>query len=97
MGSEMCIRDRYPNAPNPFNSGTLIAYDLASPGRVRLEVYNVLGQPVDTLVDQVQDAGAYQASWNGRDRRGAEVAAGIYLVRLSYPDGVQTRRLVYLK
>ncbi len=87
----------YPNAPNPFNSGTLIAYDLASPGRVRLEVYNVLGQPVDTLVDQVQDAGAYQASWNGRDRRGAEVAAGIYLVRLSYPDGVQTRRLVYLK
>ena len=87
----------YPNTPNPFNSSTRIAYALASPGRVRLEVYNVLGQPVHTLVDQVQAAGAYQASWNGRDRRGAAVAAGVYLVRLSYPGGIQTRRLVYLK
>ena len=87
----------YPNAPNPFNSSTLIAYDLASPGRVRLEIYNVLGQPVHTLVDQVQAAGAYQASWNGRDRRGAAVAAGVYLVRLSYPGGAQTRRLVYIR
>ena len=87
----------YPNTPNPFNSSTLIAYDLAYPGRVRLEIYNVLGQPVHTLVDQVQAAGAYQASWNGRDRRGAAVAAGVYLVRLSYTGGAQTRRLVYLK
>ena len=91
------VDELYPNIPNPFNSGTLIAYALASPGRVRLEVYNVLGQPVDTLVDEVQAAGAYQASWNGRDRWGAAVAAGVYLVRLSCPGGVRTRRLVYLK
>ena len=97
MGRGPAASELYPNTPNPFNSSTLIAYALASPGRVRLEVYNVLGQPVDTLVDQVQDAGAYQAYWNGRDRRGAAVAAGVYIVRLSYPDGVQTRRLVYLK
>ena len=50
------------NYPNPFNGRTQIAYRLAAPGRVRLAIYNALGQPVRTLVDQVQAAGAYQVS-----------------------------------
>ena len=87
----------HPNAPNPFNASTLIAYRLAASGPVRLEIYNLLGQPVRTLVDRTQTAGAYQVIWNARDRRGAAVAAGIYLTRLTFPGGVQTRRLVLLK
>ena len=87
----------YPNTPNPFNAATRIAYRLAASGPVRLEIHNLVGQPVNTLVDQFQTAGAYQVSWNGRDRRGAAVAAGIYLARLSHPGGAQTRRLVLLK
>ena len=86
-----------PNYPNPFNSTTQISYHLATPGPVRLEVYNVLGQQVHTLVDQVQTAGFYQVPWNARDQRGAAVATGIYLIRLHYPGGVQTRRLLLLK
>ena len=86
-----------PNAPNPFNASTLIPYRLATPGAVRLEIYNLLGQPMSTLVDQVQDAGAYQVSWDARDQRGAAVAAGVYIVCLHYPGGVQTQRLLYLK
>ena len=86
-----------PNAPNPFNASTLIPYRLAMPGAVRLEIYNLLGQPMRTLVDQVQDAGVYLVPWDARDQRGAAVAAGVYLVRLQYPGGVQTRRLLYLK
>ena len=86
-----------PNFPNPFNASTQIAYRLASPGSVRLEIYNVLGQPVRTLVNQFQPAGFYQVRWDARDQRGAEVAAGVYLTRLSHPDGAQTRRLLYLK
>lgn len=86
-----------PNAPNPFNASTIIPYHLATPGAVRLEIYNLLGQPMRTLVDQVQDAGFYRVSWNARDQRGAAVAAGVYLVRLQYPGSVQTRRLLYLK
>ena len=64
---------------------------------MRLEIYNLLGQPVRTLVDQVQAAGAYRVRWDARDGRGAAVAAGVYLVRLHYPGGVQTKRLLYLK
>ena len=86
-----------PNFPNPFNASTQIAYRLATPRLVRLEIYNVLGQPVRTLVNQFQPAGFYQVRWDARDQRGAEVAAGVYLTRLRHPDGAQTRRLLYLK
>ena len=86
-----------PNAPNPFNSTTQIAYHLSNPGPVRLVIYNVLGQPVRTLVDQFQTVGSYQVQWDARDQRGVSLSSGIYITRLSYPDGVQTRRLLYLK
>ena len=86
-----------PNAPNPFNASTLIPYRLDVDGPVRLEIYNLLGQSMRTLVDEVQAAGAYQVHWDARDRRGALVSAGMYLVRLHYPGGVQTQRLLYLK
>ena len=86
-----------PNFPNPFNSSTQISYRLADAGPVRLEVYNVLGQRVRTLVDETQKAGFYQVHWDSRDQRGSEVAAGVYITRLQYPGGVQTRRLLYLR
>ena len=86
-----------PNAPNPFNASTQITYRLASPGSVRLEIYNVLGQSVHTLVDEFQAAGSYQVHWDARDQWGVPVAAGVYLSRLHYPGGVQTRRLLLLK
>ena len=86
-----------PNFPNPFNAHTQIAYRLASPGPVRLAIYNVLGQPVRTLVNQFQPAGFYQVPWDARDQQGTALAAGVYLTRLRHPDGTQTRRLLYLK
>ena len=86
-----------PNFPNPFNSATLITYHLSSPGPVQLVIYNVLGQPVRTLVDASQAAGSYQIRWDALDQRGVSLSTGIYIARLSYPGGVQTRRLIYLK
>ncbi len=86
-----------PNFPNPFNSATLITYHLSSPGPVQLVIYNVLGQPVRTLVDQSQAAGSYQIRWDVLDQRGISLSTGIYIARLSYPGGVQTQRLLYLK
>ena len=86
-----------PNAPNPFNSATQIAYRLSSPGPVQLVIYNVLGQPVRTLVDEFQGAGSYQVQWDARDRQGASLSSGVYIARLAHPGGVQTRRLLYLK
>ena len=86
-----------PNVPNPFNSATQIAYHLSSPGPVQLVIYNVLGQPVRTLVDESQAAGSYQVQWDARDQRGVSLSSGVYITRLSYPGGEQTRRLLYLK
>ena len=86
-----------PNVPNPFNSATQIAYHLSSPGPVQLVIYNVLGQPVRTLVDQFQAAGSYQVQWDARDQRGAALSSGVYITRLSYPGGMQAQRLLYLK
>ena len=86
-----------PNVPNPFNSSTQIVYHLAEAAPVRLVIYNVLGQPMRTLVDGYQETGMYQVHWDARDQRGSEVAAGVYITRLQYPGGVQTRRLLYLR
>ena len=86
-----------PNVPNPFNSETQIAYRLSNSGPVQLVIYNVLGQPVRTLVDEFQAAGSYQVQWDARDQQGVSLSSGIYITRLSYPGGVQTRRLLYLK
>ena len=86
-----------PNAPNPFNSSTQIAYHLSGPGPVKLVIYNVLGQPVRTLVDRFQAAGSYRVKWDARDRSGGALASGVYVARLSYPGGVQEQRLLYLK
>ena len=85
------------NYPNPFNSRTRIAYRLAAPGPVRLSIYNALGQPVRTLVDGSQAAGEHRVGWDARDGRGAAVSSGVYVTRLEYPGGVQTRRLLHLR
>ena len=84
-------------APNPFNSATRIGYRLSAPGPVRLAIYNVLGQPVRTLVDRFQGAGTYRAQWDARDQRGAPLSSGVYIARLSHPGGVEARRLLYLE
>ncbi len=86
-----------PNAPNPFNASTLIPYRLDTDGPVRLEIYNLLGQRLRILVDEVQTAGAYRVSWDARDVAGRRVSTGIYFTRLHYPGGLQTRRMLYLE
>ena len=95
--TEVALSGLAPNSPNPFNSATVITYHLAVPGPVQLVIYNVLGQPVRTLVDASQAAGAYQVRWDARDGGGVVLSTGVYIARLSYPGGVQTQRLLYLK
>ena len=85
------------NYPNPFNPETQIAYTISEAGPVDLAIYNLLGQRVRTLVQETQAAGSYQVVWNGRNDKGALVASGIYLYRLSSAQEVQVRRLLLLK
>jgi len=80
------------NYPNPFNPTTLIKYDLPVDCQVRLDVYNVLGQRVATLVDGQQKAGYKVATWNAQD-----MASGIYFYRLKAGDFISIRKMVFLK
>ena len=64
---------------------------------MKLVIYTVLGQPVRTLVDESRAAGNYRIRWDARNDAGALMATGVYIARLSYPGGVQTQRLLYLK
>ena len=85
------------NYPNPFNPSTLIPYQVPTAGRVRLEVFNVLGQRVATLVDEEQSAGVHTAVWNATDAAGRAVSAGVYFYRLSSAgQPTLTRRMVLL-
>ncbi|MCY3738710.1 MAG: DUF5050 domain-containing protein [Gemmatimonadaceae bacterium] len=83
-----------PNYPNPFNPSTLIPYQLPSPAPVRLEVFNLLGQRIATLVEEVQPAGFHHARWDGTDAGGRAVGAGVYLYRLQSGPRVATGRMV---
>ncbi len=83
------------NYPNPFNPSTVIPYQLPASMHVRLEVFNMLGQQVATLVDEERPAGFHTTSWDATDAAGSAVGAGVYLYRLS-GDGVQATRSMLL-
>ena len=84
------------NYPNPFNPSTIIPYQLPEAGWVRLEVFNLLGQRVATLVDQQQPAGFHTVTWDATSAAGQSVAAGVYLYRLRAGDQQQSRRMVLI-
>ena len=85
------------NYPNPFNPSTIIPYQVPTAAPVRLEVFNVLGQKVATLVDEERPAGVHTAVWNATDAVGRAVGAGVYFYRLrSTGQPTLTRRMVLL-
>ena len=67
------------NYPNPFNPSTTIEYDLPRSEWVKVNIYDILGRKVATLVDAGQAPGSYTVQWNGRDNNGTESASGVYL------------------
>ncbi len=85
------------NVPNPFNPTTVIEYSAVSPGHVRLDIYNMLGQRVRTLVDAVRPAGVYSLQWDGRDDVGHELPSAVYLYQLSTETGRQVKRMTLLR
>jgi hypothetical protein len=88
-----------PSYPNPFNPETSISYrlDLKEPARVSLKIYNLLGQQVSSLVDEVQGSGAYQVIWDGHDDAGRTLSSGVYFVRLQVGEMGQTGKVVLTK
>ena len=85
------------NYPNPFNPTTVVRYDLAVAGRVRVHIYDVRGSLLTVLQDTDQAPGRYEVAWNGTDTRGHRVASGVYFCRLN-ADGLSlTRKMVLLE
>jgi len=87
----------YDNYPNPFNPETRICYDLPAAAQVNIEVINILGRHVATLVDNSQPAGHYEVIWNGRDDNNREVSSGIYLYRISAGDFTGSKKMILQK
>jgi hypothetical protein len=84
--------------PNPFNPSTTIAYEVPQPAHMTLVVYNLLGQEVVRLVDQVQQSGRYTATWNAVNTQGHTVASGVYMYRITSSTGyAQSQRMTLLK
>jgi len=80
------------NYPNPFNPSTVIKYQIPISGHVTLKIYNVLGQEVKTLVDEIQDAGYKSTEWNATG-----FASGVYFYRLHANDFIETKKLLLMK
>ncbi len=76
----------FPNYPNPFNPSTTIQYELPEHSTVSLDIYDIQGHNIQTLVSESKPAGHYEAQWNGTDRDGKQVAAGMYFARLQVVD-----------
>jgi len=70
------------NYPNPFNASTVIRYSLPDNARVKIEIFNILGQKVKTLVDEVQTAGYKTVEWNGTNAQNRTVASGVYFYKI---------------
>ncbi len=83
--------------PNPFRSGTVVAYTVDREGPAEVAVYDVAGRLVRTLVDGPVAAGGHTVSWDGRDEAGNPVASGLYLYRLRTGNVVESRRVVRLR
>ena len=98
----------YQNHPNPFNPTTTIRYTLPGgerraedgerePFHTTLKIYNILGQEVRMLVDELKEAGRYSTTWDGKDMLGNDVASGIYFCRLQSGRCIETKRIMLLR
>lgn len=90
--------DLVQNYPNPFNATTTISFALPDNLSVSLEIYNVLGQKIKTLLNSQQlQAGNHHIKWNGNNEQNNTVASGIYFYRLQIHNEIHTKKMVLLK
>ncbi|MFQ5604137.1 MAG: T9SS type A sorting domain-containing protein [bacterium] len=85
------------NYPNPFNPTTTIEYHLQKSGKVTLRIYNLLGERVKTLVEEVKPPGIYKIDWNGKNHQGLQVGTGLYVVRMVAGDFVKSKKIWLIK
>ena len=90
----------YSNYPNPFNPTTTIKYDLAYKSFVSLNIYNMLGQHIQTLFNRNQTAGTKTVDWDGKDKSGITISSGVYLYKIDVIGIVnfsQCKKMIFIK
>ena len=85
------------NYPNPFNCTTTINYQLAAAAHVEIEIFNLLGQKIKSLVSKYQQPNYYRVNWDGNDNYGVTVSSGIYVYRIKAGNFIKTNKLLFLK
>ncbi len=85
------------NYPNPFNASTVIRYSLPENSKVKIEIYNILGQKVKTLLDEFQTAGYKTIEWNGSNAQNQTVASGVYFYKINAGKYSEVKQMTMLK
>jgi hypothetical protein len=85
------------NAPNPFSADTRFAFETPLAGNVRLAIYDISGREVVQVFQGSLPAGPHETAWNGKDREGRTLAAGIYVARLSAPSGEKAKKILKIQ
>jgi hypothetical protein len=85
------------NYPNPFNPNTFIKFEIRKKGHVSLKIYNVAGQLVKTLINDVLDAGEHTKEWKGVNNAGVKVASGVYFYSIEADEFKSTKKMVLLR
>jgi flagellar hook assembly protein FlgD len=87
--SEFALAQNY---PNPFNAQTMISFSLKERDQISLEIFDILGQKIETIFDGQLEAGVHSFTWNA-----SSASSGIYFYRLKAADGTKTERMTLLK
>ncbi|MBL7149754.1 MAG: T9SS type A sorting domain-containing protein [Candidatus Cloacimonetes bacterium] len=85
------------NYPNPFDPETKIVFNLPEEGDVKLEIYNIKGQKVKTLLDCYMSPGRSEMIWNGKDDNGKPVSSGVYFYQLVTEKKTITKKMILIK
>jgi hypothetical protein len=87
----------YPNYPNPFNHSTEISFSIASPQQVRMDIYDLHGKKIFTIINNHLSSGTYRLSWDGRNGNGVPVASGAYILVLQSENGQKQTKIHLVK
>ena len=85
------------NYPNPFNPRTTISFAIAEPGKAKVEIFNIKGQKVKTLLNKHLKGGKHSVIWNGTDNSNKKVSSGVYFYQVSVNNEQKVKKMLMLK
>jgi len=87
----------FENYPNPFNPETTIRYEIGNTAHVEITIYNLLGEEIRHLVNEMQTAGRYDVRWDGTDNAGRKLASGVYLGKIKAGESVRVKKMMLVR